>query len=233
MKEELSKPTDLADRILACLVDPVLIVDDCGKIIFANASAEQLFNKSSSKLLNRDFGFPVSPLNVQEIQILRHGTVATFQMVSSLIQWNTCESHLLCLRDITDQKQIEAELLAERIKLEQANQENEQYASIASHDLREPVRKISIYTSMLLQSKVVQSEPVSMELTEKISNSTKRMNALMDGIFEFSQISRNKNRFEEVDLNEVIEEVCSDLDQRINEKKAVIQRDDLPVIKCS
>jgi light-regulated signal transduction histidine kinase (bacteriophytochrome) len=230
MKEELSKPATLADRILACLVDAVLIVDDCGKIIFANASAEQLFNKSFSELLNRDFGFPISPLSVQEIQILRNGVVLTFQMVSSLIKWNTSESHLLCLRDITDQKQIEAELLIERIKLEQANQENEQYASIASHDLREPVRKISIYTSWLLKSKVVQSEPASMELAEKILNSTKRMNALMDGISEFSQIRINNNQFEEVNLNEVIKEVCADLDQRITEKKAVIQQDNLPVI---
>lgn len=220
-------PTDV---ILDNLLDAVLIVDEDGIIVYANKSAEKMFCKPSSKLLKQSFGFPITAYTVQEIQVIKDFEILTVQMLASVITWNETESFLLSLRDITQQKITEAELDEERRKLQITSIENEQYASMASHDLKEPVRKILIYSNKLLTTSLEITDEKANEYLTKINNSAMRMKTLLGGIAEYSQISKNKKAFKPVDLSATVAEVCLDLEILIKEKSVLVIYESLPVI---
>jgi len=102
-----------SDNILNNLLDGVIIVNQEGKIIYANNAAQVLFEKSLADLLNQNLGFPVTPHEVEEIEIVRQGRIRVVQMLANTIQWNNQNAVLLSLRDITELKQISKELLTQ------------------------------------------------------------------------------------------------------------------------
>jgi two-component system, LuxR family, sensor kinase FixL len=220
-----------SDIILEHLLDAVLIVDEVGNILYANNAATKLFNKPAAALFDENFGFPVTPFEVQEMQIMRQGELLTVQMLASIISWNQRQAYLLSLRDITRQKQVENELDVERKKLEISSLENEQYASLASHDLKEPIRKILLYSDRLQHE--IPADKGSLVLithAKKIHEAALRMQALMGGIADFSRIQRHSLVYTPTDLSKVVKDVCNDLELVIQEKQVMINCDHLPVI---
>ncbi|WP_018613181.1 ATP-binding protein [Segetibacter koreensis] len=228
-----SAPSDLMNVILANLLDAVLIVNSAGAIIYANKATENLFNKPIAQLLNHDFGFPVYPHEVQEIQVLQQNNLLTVQMLATTIEWQSEIAFLLSLRDITRQKHAEAELENERKRLEVASFENYQYASLASHDLKEPIRKIRIYIDLLRKRTEGILDDLSNGYIEKIEASGKRMMNLLKGIAEFSQFSGNKIDYIKTSLQDIVDHVCTDLELRIQETSALIEVDILPEIEAN
>ncbi|HEX8333338.1 MAG TPA: ATP-binding protein [Segetibacter sp.] len=234
MTDEITSTSGkLMDVILANLLDAVLIVNLNGTIIYANKTTESLFSKPVSHLINQDFGFPVLPYEVQEIQVLQQSNILTVQMLASIIEWHNEKAFLLSLRDITKQKQVEAELEDEHKRLEAASFENQQYASLASHDLKEPIRKIEIHSELLGRKTKGQLDDAAQVHLEKIISSAKRMKALITGIAEFSKLSGNEVLYEETNLENIVKEVCTDLELRIQEKSAIIEVDHLAVIQAN
>lgn len=230
-----SKPLDTklmkaTDTILENLLDAVLVVDHNGFIIYANRSAQRLFQKHADELLHQSFGFPILPYEEQEIQLLKNGALLTVQMLASHIQWEGRKASLLSLRDITAQKRTTEELEEQRKLLEQSNEENAQFASLASHDLKEPVRKIILFSDRLLGT--VRLEPKEKEMLAKIQASARKMQALINGIAELSKVTHVQHVFEPVDLKKVVEEVCEDLEIQIAEKEASVIAGPLPTIEA-
>ncbi len=123
------------------------------------------------------------------------------------------------------------ELAETNISLKRSNEELEQFAYIASHDLQEPIRKIRIFLEMLEDSLPVVSDK-SKEYIEKITSSTERMTKLIRDVLAFSQINQNTKAFEKVDLNKIIQTVESDFELLITQANAVIEISDLPVINA-
>lgn len=220
-------PTDI---ILENLLDAVMIVDRKGIILYANKSAGNIFNKPASLLIGENFGFPVTPFEVQEIEVIRREKILTIQMLASLIDWKSVKAYLLSLRDISKLKKVENELITERKKLEITNLENEQYASLASHDLKEPVRKIMIYSDWLLTSAMPALEENIRERVYKILHSAQRMQSLMNGIADYSRLTKQTTAFIQLKLNDIVKDVCQDLELIIRENNARIRMDDLPEI---
>lgn len=216
------------DAILENLLDAVLVVDHIGCIIYANQSAQRLFQKSSDELLHQSFGFPILPYEEQEIQLFKNGELLTVQMLASHIEWDSRKASLLSLRDITTQKRIAEELQEQRKLLEQTSEENAQFASLASHDLKEPVRKIILFSDRLLNDGKL--EPKEKELLTKIQTSARKMQALITGIAELSKVTHVQHVFKPVDLKKVVDEVCEDLELQIEEKEAAVIATDLPTI---
>jgi PAS domain S-box-containing protein len=124
---------------------------------------------------------------------------------------------------------IQQELKNSIAELNSANKDLEQFAYIASHDLQEPVRKISTYFSMLCHLIKDKLDPKAKDLTEKIIYSTKRMQTLINDLLTLSTINENLV-LAPVDLNKILKNVLEDLDMRISEKKAAIEVTALPVV---
>ncbi|WP_421825604.1 ATP-binding protein [Larkinella sp.] len=114
-------------------------------------------------------------------------------------------------------------------ELIKTNHELEQFAYIASHDLQEPLRKIQSF-SELLQANLNDEEAARQYLT-KISTSAKRMAELIKSVLNYSRLSTNADPFVETDLNQILEDVETDFELLIQQKRATIQRDRLPVIE--
>lgn len=114
-------------------------------------------------------------------------------------------------------------------ELENKNKELEQFAYIASHDLQEPIRKVSTFTQML-QKNLGEVDERSQNYLDKINISTSRMITLIRDVLHFSQLSKERETFEQVDLAELLETIKSDFELLIEQKETTINYTDLPVV---
>jgi two-component system CheB/CheR fusion protein len=119
-------------------------------------------------------------------------------------------------------------LEAVNVELEQSNHALQQFASGASHDLKEPLRKIEVFSGLL------DDEITDKRLSDyigRVKNASVRMTSLINDLLEYSSLA-NIPAFEKVDLNEVLDQVCSDLEVAIRERAVVIDCDPLPPINA-
>lgn len=130
--------------------------------------------------------------------------------------------------------ELNKQLLENITRLEAANKDLDLFAFMASHDLQAPLRKIRMFSDRLLaNSENVFGKEGRLYLT-RIQEVSKRMQDLINDILRFSKISVENHNFEEVDLNQVVGEVLSEMDATIREKDAqVLIEDRLPVLPAS
>jgi two-component system CheB/CheR fusion protein len=156
---------------------------------------------------------------------------------------------LLAFEDVTDARQRENELRTFSLQLERKVEERtnslkeanlslrhsnanlEQFATIASHDLQEPLRKIRTFAALLDKRHNQEISAEAKELLIKIAQSAERMSILIQNVLNFSKIV-DASVFERTDLDAILSTVIVDFDLLIAEKRAVIHRDPLPVIEA-
>lgn len=116
-------------------------------------------------------------------------------------------------------------------ELARSNEDLQRFAHVASHDLKEPLRKISTFSSILAEEqKDVLSERGKVYL-QKIGDASRRMVQMIEGVLAYSTLTATEHPFESVDLNHVLENVESDLELAIVQKEARIERALLPRIQ--
>lgn len=119
------------------------------------------------------------------------------------------------MRDITVRKEYER-------RLEENNKELEQYAWLASHDLKEPLRKILTFSDMLLTRYNKGMEERVAEGLQKINSSAYRMYDMIEAVLSYSSLATEMENIKLVDLNELVSEVLADLEMVIEEKQATV-----------
>jgi hypothetical protein len=124
--------------------------------------------------------------------------------------------------------ELNRQLLKNIDQLESTNKELDQFAFIASHDLQEPLRKIRTFSDRIATKYSDKIDEEGKIYIEKMQAACERMQALINDILSFSKIAMSKNDLVLTDMNTVIDEVISDLDTQIQEKKAKIKIDKLP-----
>lgn len=137
-------------------------------------------------------------------------------------------------RDLTERKKADdalklsaAQINLKNKTLERVNAELSSFTHVASHDLKEPLRKIEIFASRVDESGLPEK---SREALAKIRKSTTKMQELISDLLSFSQIANDDSLFGKVDLNKVLQAVKSDLEIAISEKNADIRSQRLPVV---
>lgn len=131
------------------------------------------------------------------------------------------------VQDITEIKAIEKELLEKTKQLEQSNKSLEQFASVASHDLKEPLRKISMFADMVLEAEKDNLSENSKEKLIRMQASSKSMMQMIQDILSFSMLESRQQKAK-VNLNDVLKAVTDLLDERIKAKNAQIGYGQLP-----
>jgi PAS domain S-box-containing protein len=133
-------------------------------------------------------------------------------------------------RDLTERKLAEDQINNYMRDIELRNRQLEEFAYIASHDLQEPLRKIRIFSEMLVSS--LNDPAAAAKYAGKINDGAARMSTLISGILKYSQLSSGEQTYEDVDLNDVIKEVREDYELVMSEKKVLFLADPMPVIKA-
>lgn len=136
-------------------------------------------------------------------------------------------------QDVTHQKKVEQELLLKSQELEVMNAELQKFVSITSHDLREPLRKIITFSSLLEKDYEDTLEDKGKMYVEKITRASQRMQNLIDDVLEFSRLTGSGHTFTKVDINDVVREVLTDLEVDIESSHANIIIRNLPVIEAN
>lgn len=131
------------------------------------------------------------------------------------------------VQDVTEIKAIEKELLKKTKQLEQSNKSLQQFASVASHDLKEPLRKISMFADVVMEAEKNSLSQNSMDKLVRMQASSKSMMQMIQDILAFSMLEVKQQK-EKADLNLIVKEITDLLEERIKEKKAEIQFDHLP-----
>ena len=131
--------------------------------------------------------------------------------------------------DITDDY-ISKQLVEERNReLEANNKELSAFNYVASHDLQEPLRKIQTFISRIAEKESENFSDSGKDYINRIQNATNRMRLLIDDLLQFSRTNRNEKVFENVDLNTLLENSKQELSQSIEDKKATITNEELPI----
>lgn len=123
------------------------------------------------------------------------------------------------------------ELATANTSLQRSNAELAQFAYIASHDLQEPVRKVSTFAQMLKAS-LPAIDDRSEKYLEKINTSASRMITLIRDILAYSQLSKENEDFQSVSLPQVMDDIKGDFELLIEQKQAEILYPGLPVIEA-
>jgi PAS domain S-box-containing protein len=141
--------------------------------------------------------------------------------------------------DITDQvkaSQVLEQKIQERTRelkeanesLERSNRELEQFAHVASHDMKEPIRKVTFFTSRLQNEFGKDLGDKARTYLTKVHQSAERLTKMVEGVLDYSTINTTKQHFETIDLKETIRSIEADVELVIKEKKATITYNEIP-----
>ena len=130
------------------------------------------------------------------------------------------------------QKETEAALAKQAEELARSNSELERFAYVASHDLQEPLRKITIFGENLQKTAKAKLDEREKDYLGRMINAATRMQRLINDLLSFSRVTTKAQSFVIVDLNEVGREVISDLEAQIRKTNATIEMTTLPAIEA-
>jgi len=134
--------------------------------------------------------------------------------------------------DVTELERNAEHLKQYTRKLEASNRELQDFAYVASHDLQEPLRKIETFGDRLKTKYGADLPDNATVYIERMQNATGRMRLLINDLLNYSRVTTKAKPFVEVDLNDVVEGVLSDLQIRIEEVNAKVEFDDLQTIQA-
>jgi light-regulated signal transduction histidine kinase (bacteriophytochrome) len=133
-------------------------------------------------------------------------------------------------RDLTDKKRAEDKINQYAKELEFQNRELEQFAYIAAHDMKEPLRKIQFYSDYIYEYSGELPEKVKDYLGRSIQ-AVARMKGLIEDLLSYSKASSVSQKQEAVDLNDLVKDVIAANREAMENYNAVIEMDTLPVVQ--
>lgn len=115
--------------------------------------------------------------------------------------------------------------------LEFKNAELQQFASVASHDLKEPLRKIQVFSSIIRDKYIKEEDHELKDFITRIINSSERMTGLINDLLSFSRLSLS-SLMHPTNFNTLINEILEDIELSVIEKSAIIEIDPIPEVQA-
>jgi PAS domain S-box-containing protein len=142
-------------------------------------------------------------------------------------------SGLVCVSvDVTERHQAEEKLSHFASQLQNSNDQLQEFASVVSHDLQEPLRKILAFGDRLETKCADSLSEQGREYLERIQDATRRMQTLIRDLLTLSRVTSQGQPFGPVDLDKIVREVVSDLEIRVEQTHARVEIGVLPVIQA-
>ncbi|WAC12575.1 ATP-binding protein [Dyadobacter pollutisoli] len=233
-----------------------ITLNEKGVILYCNSMFASMVNMPLSKVVGKCFDYFIPDIHKEiyfdlfkngwiedsksELGILSGDRLIPCQLSVTTLQLDEGTSLSLILTDLSFQKEVQQLLKLNNKRLEEINAELEisnhdlqQFASIASHDLQEPLRKILIFATMLRNKHLSDFSGDGLSYLDKIIGSSQRMRTMISDILTYSRLSTHINNFTLTNLSEIVGEVLEDYEILIQEKKANIIISDLPEIEVN
>jgi signal transduction histidine kinase len=163
------------------------------------------------------------------------GNNKVIKVLASIIKDDNGRSVKLAgsVKDITAQRQIEQHLKRKVEELHKSNTELEEFAYVASHDLQEPLRKISTFSDRLADKYGDILTGDGAMYLERMMVSAENMRMLINNLLEFSRVTRSSDPFSRVSLDFVVRQVRNDLELIVEETGTKFELDKLPELHGS
>lgn len=233
----------------------IIVADVSGRIVLVNRKAEELFGYSREEFLGMsvDQLVPVKVRGGHELfrrgfishpesrpmgagrdlyALRKDGTEVPVEIGLTPLETPSGLLVVSSLVDITARKNAEMALLRYAADLERSNSELERFASVASHDLQEPLRKIRTFAERLQERTEGQIDDRSADFLGRMIDASQRMQSLIGDLLAFSRITTQANPFQRINLNEIVSAVLVDLEVALEETNGVVQVDPMPLIEA-
>ncbi|GAB3314484.1 GAF domain-containing sensor histidine kinase [Larkinella ripae] len=175
-------------------------------------------------LKNGEFFGTLCAIDPRPAQLNNSKVVGLFSLFADLISF-----HIQQL-DLLDRTQFVVQNLSQQ--LTDSIDENRQYQRLSSHHLQEPLRKIRIFSEMLVDATDRKDVDQMKGLASKVNSSAQKFSLMIKGLTDFSVLDDDEIFFEQVDLNKVVADVSTRLRPQLNEKKATIHAAELPTVQA-
>jgi PAS domain S-box-containing protein len=136
------------------------------------------------------------------------------------------------MMDVSEHRRLEQTLAASAVKLERSNRDLEEFASIASHDLQEPLRKIQAFGDRLSTIAGSSLDEEGYDCVARMLDAATRMRTLIDELLTYSRLVTKGRPFAQVDLTTVASDVLSDLEVQVTRTGGRVEIGPLPVIEA-
>ena len=250
MQEQIAEALELNETIVSTAPVGIMAYEESGRCILVNDSAAAAIGGTRGQMLAQNFrrieSWQQSGLLAGALKVLAYGQarrmeVHTRTTFSNEI-WIDCHlarflrsgrPHLLLtFEDISARKSIAAQLEERNRQLELSNRELDDFAYIASHDLREPLRGIANFSTFLLEDYAARIDPEGRNMLHTLTRLCRREENLIDSLLHYSRVGRTDLDFEAVDLNQIISEVKDLLVPSFGSDFEVSIPEPLPTLRC-
>lgn len=243
------------NSIIQAAVDGIITIDTRGIIEMINPSAARLFQYEPAELLGRRINMlmPDPDRSLHDSYMHRYhvtgekriigigrevtgmrkdGTVFPFFLSISEVHLADRTVYTGFIHDITQQKLNEERLRRYAAELERSNRELQDFAYVSSHDLQEPLRKIQAFGDRLLTKEYANLSDQGKDYVDRMLNAASRMQNLINDLLEFSRVTSKPKPFIQVNLDNILSEVLTDLEVTIEQTHTEIIRSPLPSIEA-
>jgi len=222
-----------------------------GVIVNWNAGAERLYGYTAAEAVGQPISFLAPPdrqdeitsllahvkageslQSVETIRVTKDGRRISVSLTLSPILDKSGKTvgAATMAHDITARKQSEERLRQQTEELRHSNQELEQFAYVASHDLQEPLRMVSSYVQLLARRYQGRLDSDADEFIGFAVEGANRMKTLINDLLAFSRVGTRGKEFARVPLDKIFDEAVRNLELAIEESHAVVTRDPLPQV---
>ena len=258
--KELKSANEYNRSLIEASLDPLVTIGQDGKITDVNSSTERFTGFTRDELIGTDFSdYFTKPKKAREgyQKVFKEGFVLDYPLEiknknghkTSVIynasvyknEFNEVKGVFAAARDITKMKKAEEKIkkyqdtLEKKVKdrtkaLEQSNRELEEFAYVASHDLKEPLRMISSFLQLLERRYKDQLDQNANEFIGFAVEGAKRMDMMINDLLDYSRIGNQEREFEYLQSEKILETVLINLKSTIKDNNASITHDPLPLI---
>lgn len=162
--------------------------------------------------------------------LTKNGKEIPIEVGLNPIQLNQVPSVIAAINDTTLQRKHLQEIQEAARKLKKSNEELEQFAFIASHDLQEPLRMVSSYTQLLASRYRNRLDNDAKEFINYAVDGAKRMQVMIQDLLKFSRLGNDVVEVEEIDTNKLYDDALNNLAIIVAESGTVVTRGELPLI---
>jgi PAS domain S-box-containing protein len=247
MEETLQASETRYRGIFEGVQDAIFVESLTGEILDVNGRACEMFGYGRQEMLMKtvddlvpeghlaiipgDSAAAIIPDNpVETVNVRSNGETFPVEITTRLQEIGDGTVMLVVVRDITERKRVEKALEQSKLDLERSNTDLERFASIASHDLREPLRAVSGFANLLAKRYGSRLDAEAEEYIDYILDGTKRLQGLIDALLTYSQVGTRGKAFKPTNCEEILDRVTSNLTVAIEESGAVITHDPLPAV---